>query len=38
MERYRKLGKSLKGHIARFGLTKNIKNKIESMEYRIKGE
>lgn len=37
-ENMRKLGKSLKGHIARFGLTTNIKNKIASMEYRIKGE
>ncbi len=37
-ENMRKLGKSLKGHIARFGLTKNIKNKLASMEYRIGSE
>ena len=30
-----KIGKSLKGHIARFGLTENIKNKLESIEYKI---
>jgi hypothetical protein len=35
-ENMSKLGKSLKGHIARFGLTENIKNKIESMEYKVK--
>lgn len=35
-ENMSKLGKSLKGHIARFGLTENIKNKIESMEYKLK--
>lgn len=35
-ENMSKLGKSLKGHIARFGLTENIKNKIESIEYKVK--
>lgn len=34
-ENMSKLGKSLKGHIARFGLTDNIKNKFSQMEYRI---
>lgn len=34
-ENMSKLGKSLKGHIARFGLTNNIKNKFSQMEYRI---
>ena len=34
-ENMSKLGKSLKGHIARFGLTDNIKNKFLQMEYKI---
>lgn len=34
-ENMSKLGKSLKGHIARFGLTDNIKNKFSQMGYRI---
>lgn len=34
-ENMSKLGKSLKGHIARFGLTDNIKNKFSQMEYKI---
>lgn len=34
-ENMSKLGKSLKGHIARFGLTDNIKNKFSRMKYRI---
>lgn len=34
-ENMSKLGKSLKGHVARFGLTDNIKNKFSQMEYRI---
>lgn len=34
-ENMSKLGKSLKGHIARFGLTDNIKNKFSQMKYRI---
>lgn len=28
------IGKSLKGHVARFGLTNNIKNKLKAMEYK----
>lgn len=38
-EHMRKIGKSLKGHITRYGMTENIKNKLntqfESMEYKI---
>lgn len=34
-ENMSKLGKSLKGHIARFGLTKNIKSKFSQMQYKI---
>lgn len=34
-ENMSKVGKSLKGHIARFGLTDNIKNKFSQIEYRI---
>ena len=34
-ENMSKVGKSLKGHIARFGLTENIKNKFSQMEYKL---
>lgn len=41
-ENMSKVGKSLKGHIARFGLTKNIENKLneqfESMQYNLESE